>query len=489
MEMANRKQLNLQIEELLRVNAALVQVVEEQAREIDALKKTVKELTERLDMNSKNSSKPPSADGLGKPAPKSLRGKSGKKTGGQVGHPGANLVLPKEPDRYEQHMPQTCVGCPRFSTCLHDAGVKETRHVIDAKISLEVTAHQSMVITCPKTAIQLKGGFPHGVDGHIQYGDSIRALAVMLNTFGAVSVERTGAIMSGVLGISLSEGTICNIISRCAKDLAVAVDVIRGRVTSSELGNFDETGTRVNGKTMWVHNASTPEYTHLTIHRKRGHEGMDAGGVLPGFLGTLVHDCLASYWKYGSSHALCCAHILRELIAAAERDPGQKWAKYFKELLLEMKSAKEHEIENGATALAEEVVGHYMKLYDDLITLGYLENPQPEPPADEVKKPGRVKRGKTLSLIDRLEKHKASVCRFLTDFFVPFDNNQAERDIRMVKTKTKVSGCFRSEDGARDYFTIMSYIGTAKKLNFNPFDAIKQAISGNPLFIFSCGGE
>jgi transposase len=272
-------------------------------------------------------------------------------------------------------------------------------------------------------------------------------------------------------------------INRCADGLTGIIEVIRQNVSTSGLAHFDETGTNVDGKMHWVHNASTPKFTYLTVNAKRGQEGMDAGGVLPLFTGTGVHDCWAPYWKYPSiTHALCGAHLLRELVAAQEREPNQKWATEFKELLLKMKRTKDSEIEEGSTGLSEEQLLEFDHEYDRIVKLGYDENPPPLEIGDAVKKRGRKKKGKTLALIERLDKHKASVCLFAYDFTVPFSNNLAEQDIRMVKTKTKVSGCFRSLLGAENYLKIMSYVGTVKKHGNSAFEAIRQTISGNPSF-------
>ena len=254
-------------------------------------------------------------------------------------------------------------------------------------------------------------------------------------------------------------------------------------LAASAVANYDETGTRVDGKTVWVHNASNEDYTHLSVHEKRGVAGMDAGGVLPLFSGIAVHDCWAPYWAYpGIVHALCCAHLLRELVAVEENHPKERWATAFKQLLLAMKAAKEKAVAKGKTALSRYHLTKFERLYQRIIAQAKRSNPVFE---SGEKKRGRKKKGKIRSLVERLATYKESICLFIKNIAVPFDNNQAERDIRMVKTKTKVSGCFRSMDGARDYLTIMSYVGTAKKQKINPYEAIRQAILGKPDIIFA----
>ena len=452
---------------------------------IAELNQTVSELRERLGKNSSNSSKPPASDGLNKPAPKSLREPSGKKRGGQKGHPGSTLELDLEPDEVITHVPEACKGCSNREACMNGACVGETRQVVDMVVEVNVTAHQTVVVNeCPLDGGRLEGEFPVDVKAPVQYGANLQALTVTLNTVGAVSVERVHEILSNLFGIPLSTGTIVNMVARCAEGLTATVDEIGDRAASSDLLHLDETGTRVDGKTNWVHNASNSEYTHLTVNEKRGKEGMDAGGVLPKFKGTAVHDCWGPYWKFKLLiHALCNAHLLRELIGVIENHPEQLWAQEFMTLLLDMKKAKEEAIARGEDHLSDEVLAEFASRYEGIIYIAKILNPPP--PETDKKKKGRKKKGKILSLIERLEEHEESVCLFIYDFSVPFDNNMAERDVRMVKTKTKVSGCFRSMKGARDYVKIMSYVGTAKKQKKNPFEAIRQAILGNPGFIFA----
>ena len=450
---------------------------------IDELTQRVKELTEQLGMNSKNSSKPPSTD-INKPAPKSLKKPSGKKPGGQPGHTGNHFNISLEPDETIFHMPSGCLSCPNHDICLSRACVGEIRNVVDAVVNVKLTAHQSLVVDCPLTGITHKGMFPDDIKAKMQYGDNFQAFVVALNTVGAVSVNRTHEIISGIFGVPLSTGTIVNMVNRCADRLTGIMEIIRQKVIESEVGHFDETGTNVGGKNHWVHGASNPLFTHLSISDKRGFAGMEAGKVLPYFTNVAVHDCWPAYWKYLLIiHALCNAHILRELVATEERHPEQKWATEFMKLLLDMKEAKELAIASGKNELDEEQLLEFELRYDALIKRAYEENPLPL--ESETKKRGRKKKGKTLALIERLDKHKASVCLFIYNFEVPFSNNLSERDIRMIKTKTKVSGCFRSILGAENYLKIMSYVGSSKKHGKSAYEAIKQAVSGNPEFFFT----
>ena len=476
-------QLQMQVNALNASLNSLQQSFDAQTALIAQLNQTIQELREQLNKNSKNSSKPPSSDGFKRPAPKSLRKPSGKKVGGQEGHQGTFLSVLSDPDKIVKHMPSTCEGCPHYKMCKGTACVAEKRHVIDAVVTVNVVEHQLLEIPiCMLHGDTRKGNFPNDVKATVQYGENLQALSVALNTVGAVSVKRTHEILSGVFNIPLATGTISNMVKRCANAVSETVNRIKQKVANSGLGHFDETGTRVDKKLWWVHDASNCEFTYLDISPKRGYLGMEQCGVLPLFHGIAMHDCWASYWSYEDcQHAVCCAHLLRELTGIAENHPEQKWASAFIDLLLEMKKVKDKAVEVGKETLSYYHYHKFDKRYDELIKQAREENPLP---VTTEKKRGRKKKGKILALVERLDNYKASVCLFIHNFMVPFDNNQAERDLRMIKVKTKVSGCFRSEEGARDYLKIMSYIGTAHKQGHNAYDAIRKAISGCPDFIF-----
>lgn len=441
------KQLLQQVNSLTSTVDSLNATINTQTQLIVQLNQTIQELKEQLNKNSKNSSKPPSSDGYKKPAPKSLRKPSGKKVGGQDGHQGTHLAVITAPDEIVIHMPSACKGCRHYQMCKGTACIAEKRHVIDAVVTVNVTEHQVLELPiCMLHGDTRRGEFPADAKAAVQYGENLQSLAVALNTVGAVSIKRTHEILSGVFNIPI------------------------------------ETGTRVDKKLWWVHDASNCEYTYLDISPKRGNAGMEQCGVLPEFKGIAMHDCWASYWNYPDiQHAVCCAHLLRELTGIDENHPEQKWASAFIDLLLEMKKVKDKAVEKGKDFLSYYHYHKFDKKYDELIGQARKENPLPE---TTEKKRGRKKKGKILALVERLANYKASVCLFIHNFNVPFDNNQAERDLRMIKVKTKVSGCFRTEEGARDYLKIMSYVGTAHKQGYNAYEAIKNAISGHPNFIF-----
>jgi transposase len=429
-------------------------------------------------MNSKNSSKPPSSDGYQKP--KSLRTPSGKKPGGQLGHEGHGLGVVREPDEIVVHGPQECNGCPMAEKCNSNQEIDETRNEIDIEIRPVVVAHQKAKRYCPQRETTLQGEFPSNIRSSVQYGVNLEALAVSLNTVGMVSMNRTHEILSGVFDVPISTGTISNMVSECAEAVASSVEEIKEAISSEPLAHADETGSRVDQKTVWAHVLSTAKLTYIAIHEKRGTEGMNAIGILMAFLGILIHDCWAPYFTYGHvRHGLCNAHLLRELTAVWE-NTQQDWAQKLTKLLLAMKKTKEELLSRNITEGSPVLLEHYSCEYDAILAGALLQNPIPMKTGK--KKP---KRGKTGALVDRLLLRKEQYLLFFADFSVPFDNNQAERDIRMFKVKQKVSGCFRTMDGAKDFAAISSYVGTARKHGVPAFQAIRDALLGNPFSILA----
>jgi len=474
--------MKLEKEEIIAILFAITEqqakVIRQQANMIEQLTAEVAELKARSKQNSKNSSKPPSSDGFNKP--KSLRTPSGKKAGGQAGHNGSGLELANEPDQYMQHMPKECENCPQALNCQAHGAVGETRYEIDIVVQPVTTAHQTMSLICPQTGTALESQFPSHIGSTMQYGINLKALAVSLNTTGMVSINRTHEILNGVFGVPISTGAIAHMVSECAEAVKDSVSEIREAVKDEPLAHADETGVRVDKKTAWAHVISTSELTCIDVEPSRGKKGINAVGVLPAFMGTLIHDCWASYFSYTSiRHGLCNAHLLRELTAALE-NTGQQWAKEMIDLLLAMKAAKEEFILHGLTAAASYYLKKFSMAYDRIMEEALAQNPLPMSSGERKRKP---KRGKTGALVDRLLLRKGEYLLFFTDFSVPFDNNQAERDIRMFKVKQKVSGCFRTMKGAKDFAAIMSYIGTARKHGVPAFHAIKNAIVCKPFSV------
>lgn len=463
--------------------------INKQTATIEKLTETVALLTEenlklkeQLGKNSKNSSKPPSSDGLNKPQPKSLRKSSGKNQGAQKGHKGTSFSLTKDPDDIVNHIPDRCKGCALFGTCT-SCETKGKRYEVDIVIETKVILHQILAYECPQlNQAVIIGHFPEHIKSTMQYGINLKALAVALNTMGMVSIKRTHEILSDLFCIPISTGTIHRMVAECADQLTSIIEEIKSQLTVSTIVHFDETGTRVNGKTLWVHNASNANYTYLTVEDKRGHEGITSSGVLSHFNGIAVHDCWASYWKYDTvTHAVCCAHLLRELTGIVENYPEQVWATEMLELLLRMKEVRDKAVFMGKDHLSYYHTHGFKKAYMSIIEKARKLNPLPEKTPGKRGRPGK---GKIRSLIERLFDYEGEICLFIKNFNVPFDNNQAERDVRMVKVKTKVSGCFRTKTGAQDFLDIMSYTSTAKKQGQSPLLAIKRALLGESDFIF-----
>ena len=476
------------MDEKERIIAEQKQQIEILTATVEALRSTIKELQEviqelqrQLNQDSHNSSKPPSSDGYKKPRTNSQRKQTGKKQGAQKGHPGSHMELPHEPDEVKQHLPEKCQICPHLVECQASGTVfqsGEKRYEVQVEITTKVIEHQAMrVCDCPCGTEGLRGQFPEGIRAYVQYGDSVTVLVGLLNTYGAVSIDRIHVLLSSLLGVRLSTGTIVSMLSSCARQVGATMERIRTELIHAGVVHFDETGVNVGRKTLWVHSASTDQMTSQTVSEKRGTVGMEEGGILPNYSGIAVHDCWAPYWKYdGVSHSVCNAHLLRELTAVEEMHPDHTWAGEFKSFLCSTKKLKEMRLAEGEQGLSATYLQKYVdEEYDEILSLADSECPLPEPTEQ---KSGRKKKGKERSLIERLRKRKGSVCLFIHNFVVPFDNNQAERDVRNVKTKDKVSGCFRTIQGAQNYLDVMSFLSTAKKHGHNAFVALTAAFSG-----------
>jgi transposase len=468
---------NARREELLVLLTALqVQVADLQAQKAH-LAARVQALEARLALDSHNSSQPPASDRPGgKPRPKSLRAPSGRKPGGQPGHVGATLRQIEAPDEVRVHAPSSCRACGRSLEQV-PALRRERRQVVDLPpVRARVVEHQAETKRCPGCGAETSGAFPQGVEAPAQYGPGVATLGVYLNQAQLLPLERTGEVLAEVFGCPLAERTLERAVGTCHAQLAAAEAAIKRGVAGAQVAHFDETGLKLGGQGAWLHVASTPRLTFYASHPQRGREALDALGVLPAFRGRAVHDGLASYWQYGHcAHALRGAHHLREL-TFIEEQLGQPWAKDLKDVLLESKRAVDAARAQGLDALAADVKRALERRYDAALAAGEQANPPPAPTG----KRGRPKRGKAGSLVDRLREHQGATLAFMEDFALPFDNNQAERDLRMTKVRQKISGCFRATTGAERFCRIRGYISTLRKQRMPVLYALGQAIRGNP---------
>lgn len=450
----------------MQVNQALTKRAEQLEERVEGLESSVNK-------NSRNSSKPPSTDEFVKP--KSQRKKSSKSSGGQKGHKGKTLEISDTPDHRVVHSADNCGGCGSSLDEVQPDHV-ERRQVYDLPpLQVEVTEHLVENKICPCCGKQNKACFPEQVNHPVQYGNNIKGLLIYLNQYQLLPYERLVELFSDLFNHPISEGTLYNTNLAVYEALESTENEIVEQLIHSTAVHFDETGMRVEGKRQWMHVASTENLTHYAYHAKRGSDATDDIGILPEFNGTAVHDYWKSYLNYKCSHALCNAHHIRELTGIAE-STGQQWPQEMIDLLLEIKEEVEDRKAKAIELTPEELAAFEQK-YNEILQKGFLVNP---PPVKEKGKRGRPKQSKAKNLLDRLQEHRDETLAFMYDFQVPFDNNLAERDLRMVKVKQKISGVFRSDFGAKMYCRIRGYISTARKNSAPVLNAIKSALEGKP---------
>jgi len=479
MEKEQNKKTRLTHDQILNLykagHEAIVSLVEYLQDEVDQLSTRIHALEVQRNTNSRNSSKPPSSDGLKKP-PRQTRKVSGKKPGGQKGHTGSTLKMVETPDTIIEHPVHTCTHCG--ASLVESPRVDyRRRQVFDIPpVSVEVTEHRSEVKRCSCCGELSEGVFPQEVTHASQYGPRLKAISLYLKNYSLLPYERTAELFNDLFGTPISVGTLTSINREGGTRVEEVGRRIKKALRGEHVTHFDETGMRVCGKLTWLHVASSRKLTSYHVDPKRGGDAMDAMGILPSFTGTAVHDGWKSYFAYdGCTHSLCNAHHIRELTCMHE-EYGQGWAKRMIAFLLEIKTRRDTSDEKTFRAEEREA---FENRYRSIVQEGLQANPPPEPPKE--KRRGRVKKSKPRNLLERLRDHERATLAFMHDFSVPFDNNQGERDIRMMKVQQKVSGTFRSDEGARYFCALRSYISTARKQGLNVMSALQDIFTDKKL--------
>ena len=440
---------------------------------VEALQAEVADLKRQLGQNSRNSSKPPSSDSpFVKPAPKSLRGKSGKKPGGQLGHPGSTLALVDDPNERLRHEPGPCTGCGADLANAPEVGV-ERRQVFDLPpMTVRVTEHQLIARRCG-CGTTTCGTAPEGVTAPVQYGPRITAIILYLYVGQFLSKQRTARALAELFGTPVGEGTVSAMTRRATDGLDDFLNQVAERIAEAEVAGFDETGLRVAGALHWVHCARTGKYTLITCHPKRGRQGIDDAGVLGRFRGVAVHDAWAPYDSYvDAEHQLCCAHALRELQGVADTAAEAQWcwATQVADALVAMQKLAADAIAAGADTIDPDALDQQVQLYRSAAQIGLTSTAARSNPV--MRKHNALAR----RLLDRQDDY----LRFTHNWRIPPDNNGSERDIRMIKLRQKISGCLRTLIGAKQFCAIRSYLSTAAKHGKHFFEALVMLAEGRP---------
>jgi transposase/uncharacterized coiled-coil protein SlyX len=458
-------------EQLLVVVAEQAAVIEGQAARIEVLTAQVAELTRRLDRNSGNSSLPPSADRFVKP--KRDRGRSSsRKPGKQPGAPGSRLELIADPDEVIDHLPAACGGCGAGLDAAEAAGVI-VRQVRDVPlVKVRVVEHRMHKRTCGCGAVTTAPA-PGGVDGPVCYGPNLRSIAVYLVVFQHVPVERAAQLIADLTGAAPSTGWVSAQVARTAQALGEVETLIKTLITLAAVIGVDETTLNLAGRKQWLHVARTDLLTSYHLHQSRGRTAVDAFGVLPGYAGSVVHDALSVYdgpHYRTARHALCGAHLIRELTGVAEQHPEQIWPGQARSALADLATAAHTAREQGHTRIEPERAAEPLRLFRHAVLVGLAEHRRTE---------GR-KQSHARNLLERLRDREAEILRFTVDLAVPFTNNGSERDLRPIKTQIKISGCHRATTGATNWLRVRGYISTVRKHGDDVLTALRDAITGEP---------
>jgi len=464
----------------------LIEIILTMQEQLAEQTKLIQELRDQLAKGSQNSGKPPSSDGLKKPKRRSLRRKSERKSGGQKGHQGHTLRMVEKADHIEVHQAKACPHCDKDLSEVEPDGY-EKRQVFDVPpVRIEVTEHQAEIKHCPDCGQCAKGAFPVDVTQPTQYGSRLKAQASYLNNYQLIPLARTCELLYDFYGHRPTEALVINANTTLRKRIDPSLEAIQQQLIAADVAHFDESGVRVEAQLNWLHSTGTERLTYYAIHPKRGQEGMRDIGILSAFRGRAIHDHWKSYLTFDNClHGLCNSHHLCELHFVTDQYQ-QPWAQAMAQLLLDIKqeveSAQPHQ-----SSLSKPLIPYFEQRYDELLQQGFEDNPPPAHPPK--KKRGRKKQSPPKNLLDRLKQYKPQTLALMYDFRVPFDNNLAERDVRMVKIKQKISGAFRTRSGADTFCAIRSYISTVRKQGHNVIDAISDAFSGYPFIPYAFEGQ
>ena len=491
--------------------ATLLAIVNEQQEQIYSLSEQVakleaenKELADRLNTNSRNSSKPPSTDGYAKPSakpkdssvsapedeskddkpnPKSLRQKSGRKPGGQKGHKGSTLQRVAETDCTQYHPVIDCEKCHQSLRSANIIRLVERQVFEPGRFGhFEVTAHVAEVKEC-RCGYITQAPFPEGVGAYVQYGPVTQALAVYLCQYQLIPCKRASQFFMDIFGLEVSPGSICTFQSNAYDRLASTEKAITDALKVEPIAGADETGMRVAGALWWMHVLRSEKWTLYHLDSSKGHSAMESMGILLTFAGILVHDHYKVYFRYAAAHALCNAHHLRELQGVVDRDCNHLAARLQRLLRLACHLSNGFR-KIGMKAMPEPIYQRISSLFERTAKRARAEEAEYMERVRQRLGRGKVKNTKAFNLFKRLMEFKNETLRFMTDFNIPFDNNGSEQDIRNGKVKQKISGCIRSKEGAKWYCRIRSYISSARKQGHNVFEALLIAMKnycGHPL--------
>ena len=459
--------------------AGLQALVLELLKRVEYLEAENKELKARLNSNSSNSNRPPSSDGLKKKT--ALPKTQTQKRGGQKGHKGKTLEMVETPDYVVELCPSKC-SCGT-SLLRSKKTLQSVRQVFDLPDPrLEVTEYQQQRCTCPNCGKTNVGEFPQGIAPNAQYGSGVRALVTLLNISYKIPYEKIKILFADLYGYDLNESTQINTLNKCYEALAETESQIKDQLLTSQVNHFDETGLRVAGKLHWLHNSSNKFFTHLFVHTNRGEKALlSPGSLLPDYKGWAVHDCWASYFKFDQCHhAICGAHLLRELQALIDQD--SLWAGQMHDLLLSIYQ----QTDQGKSKLTEPK--KFIRKYNSICRKAAKEEPLPI-----INSRGKPKQTKGRNLMNRLVKYKDAVLAFALNTYIPFTNNLAERDVRHAKVKQKIAGSFRTKQGADIYARIYGFVSSLRKhqihceeINLNIFKELVAVFDGNTFNFSRC---